>query len=95
MKPVNLSEYRTWWIVNDTDDRNMVDVQKKLFGLGYYWRGSNLDTIYNPYVGIRIRSIGNLNEDSSHRFGCWIDELPSYELDYKVSATQFLKGDYV
>ena len=40
-------------------------------------------------------SIGNLDEDSSHRFGCWIDELPSYELDYKVSATQFLKGDYV
>jgi hypothetical protein len=95
VKPINLSEYRTWWIVNDTDDRIMVDVQKKLFGLGYYWRGRNFDTIYNPYVGVRIRSIGNLNEDSSHSFGCWINETPSYERDYKVSATQFLKGDYV
>lgn len=95
MKPVNLSEYRRWLIVNDTDDRIMVEVQEKLFGLGYHWRGNNLDTIYNPYVGVRILSIGNLIGDSSHSFGCWIEEEPSDDRDYTVNATQFLKGDYV
>ena len=103
VNPINLSEYRSWWIANDTDDRLMVEVQEKLFSLGYYWRGSIGENIFDPQhrrgEGSRMFGIGKELMDSPRRFGCWVDEDPpnlrSEYYGYIVSATQFLKGNYV